>query len=150
MRIGLKMLAGVAVAAVLGTTAIAAGDSPIVQRKALMEGNGKDAKLLGGMAQGAVPYDVDAAAAAFGRMHAVSVKFGALFPADSKTGGKTEAAPAIWEKPAAFQAAVAKFEKDTMAAAAARPANVEAFRPVFLSVVGNCKTCHEEFRVKSQ
>ena len=95
-----------------------------------------------------MPYDAAKAAAIFTSMHSVAVNFGKHFPATSKTGGKTEAAPAIWEKPAEFKAALAKFEADSKAAMAAKPATLDAFKPVFFSVVGNCKSCHEVFRIK--
>ena len=128
--------------------AIAQTMGAIETRQALMKQNGKDAKAGGAMLKGEVPFDPAKAQAIFASMHDVSMKFGNYFPADSKAG-KTEASPAIWAKPAEFKAALAKFEKDTAAAVAAKPATPDAFKAQFIAVTTNCKSCHESFRVKT-
>jgi cytochrome c556 len=142
-----KSLLAIALLAVALPVA-AQAPGPIEQRKAMMKQNGKDAKAGGDMAKGAVPFDAGKAKMVFSGMHDVAMKYGTLFPANSKTGGETEAAPAIWTKPAEFQAAVSKFQKDTMAALAANPQTLEAFRVQFGAVTANCKSCHETFRIK--
>lgn len=142
------MVAMMALAGMTAGAALAQPADPIAQREALMEQNGKDTKAGAALAKGETPYDPAVAEAIFKRMNAVAMKFGGLFPKGSETGGKTEASPAIWQKPAEFKAALAKFQQDTAAAAAAKPQTVEAFRPLFGQVAGNCKSCHEAFRVK--
>ena len=67
---------------------------------------------------------------------------------NSKTGGDTEAAPAIWSKPAEWKAATTKFQADTVAAAATKPTDVASFGKAFGMVTANCKSCHEAFRIK--
>ena len=148
MRISKTLVAGLALA--IAAAATAQGTDPIAQRQAIMKQNGKDTKALAGYVKGETPYDAAAVTALFAEMNAGASKFGGLFPATSKSGGKTEAAPAIWEKPADFQAAVAKFQADTLAAANAKPATVDDLKIAFGKVTANCKSCHETFRVKAQ
>ncbi len=134
--------------AILAAGAVAQPANPMKQREKLMEENGRDAKAGGQMLKGDAPYDAARAAAIFTNMNKVSMQFGKLFPKGTETGGGTEAGPAIWTRPAEFQAAVAKFQKDTAAAAAAKPATAAEFGPLFANVTGNCRSCHEAFRVK--
>ncbi len=136
-----------AVAAAVVAPVVAQPSGPIAQRQALMKQNGKDTKAGFAMVKGDAPYDAAKALMIFSGMHDVASKYGALFPKGSETGGDTEAAPAIWTKPAEFKAAVAKFEADTKKAMDAKPATLDAFKPLLISVTANCKSCHEAFRV---
>ncbi len=145
MKIAGMMTVAVAMA-LAGAAAIAQPADPIKARERLMEQNGRDAKAGGQMLKGEVPYDPAKAVAIFTSMNDVAKKFGNYFPKGSEGG--SEASPAIWSKPAEFQAALAKFQKDTAAAAAAKPATAAEFGPLFGQVTGNCKSCHEAFRVK--
>ena len=119
----------------------------IKERQAAMKAVGKSAKTAGEMLKGAVPFDAATAAGLFATMNDSAQKFDGLFPEDSKTGEKTEAAPAIWEKPDEFKAKLAKFDGDITAAIAAKPADLDAFKAAFQAVGANCKGCHQEFRV---
>ena len=74
------------------------------------------------------------------------IRYNALHTA-GKTGGDTEAAPAIWEKPAEFEAALVKYQDDTQAAIDAAPQDVDAFKQAFGQVAQDCKGCHEDFRI---
>jgi cytochrome c556 len=140
-------LIAIVAALAFAAPALAQG-GPIETRQALMENNGRDAKAGGDMLKGTSPYDAARAKAIFASMNDVANKFGAQFPATSKTGGKTEAAPAIWEKPAEFKAAVTKFQADTAAAMKADLSTQAAFGAQFGKVTANCKSCHESFRIK--
>jgi cytochrome c556 len=142
-----KLVATAVVAVALFAPALAQPANPAAMREKLMEQNGKDAKLGGQMLKGEVPFDAAKAQAIFASMHGVAGKFGNYFPAGSG-GGNSEAAPAVWEKPAEFKAALAKFEKDTAAAMAAKVTTKEAFGQQFMAVTANCKSCHEVFRIK--
>ena len=142
VAIGMTLVLG------LGAAAFAQPADPIATRQALMKQNGKDTKAGAALAKGEVPYDAARAAMLFKDMNEVANNYGKHFPANSQTGGDTEAAPAIWTKPAEFKAALAKFQADTKAAMAAKPVTVEAFRVQFGAVTANCKSCHESFRVK--
>jgi cytochrome c556 len=140
--------ASLVVVAVAGLAPVVAQPAdPIKSREKLMEQNGKDAKAGGAMLKGEVPFDAAKAAAIFVNMNNVANNFGNYFPPGSDKG-KTEASPAIWAKPAEWQAALAKFQKDTAAAVAAKPQTKEAFGQQFGAVTSNCKSCHESFRVK--
>lgn len=142
-----RLIAISLVATLVGVPVLAQG-GPIEQRQALMKLNGRDAKAGGDMLKGAAPFDAAKAKAIFASMNDVASKYGALFPANSKTGNKTEAAPAIWDKPAEFQAAVAKFKADTGAAMTADVSTKEAFGAQFGKATANCRSCHETFRIK--
>lgn len=143
----LLVAAAIAAVTVAGIAPVVAQTpDPAKTREKMMEQNGKDAKLGGAMLKGDVPFDAAKAAAIFKNMNDVANNFGKYFPAGSDKG--TEASPAIWAKPADWQAALAKFQKDTAAAMAAKPQTKEAFGQQFGAVTSNCKSCHESFRVK--
>lgn len=146
----LLALVVVTATAALALPAYAQNAEPIKQRQELMKGNGKAAKLSGQMIKGEAEFDPTKAAEAFQAFHTTAEKMDTLFPEDSKTGEETEAAPAIWEKPEEFQAAVAKFEKDSATAIAADPQDIDAFKQSFAMVAENCKGCHEDFRIKKE
>lgn len=138
-----------ATAMLLSTAAVVAQPAdPIAARQALMKANGKDIGAAMKMIKGEEPFDAAKAQAIFANMHGVAMKFGNYFPPGSQTGGDTEAAPAIWAKPAEFKAAVVKFQDDTKGAMAAKPATLDAFKAAFGPVAGNCRSCHESFRIK--
>ena len=143
----LKIIAAALLATALAAPAFAQAD-PIAARQALMKANGKDTKAGVGLLKGEVPFDAAAGQAIFARMNDVAGKFGNYFPKGSETGGDTEAAPAIWTKPAEFKAALVKFQTDTAAAMAAKPATQAEFGKQFGAVTANCKSCHEAFRIK--
>ncbi len=135
-----------AVAVILPATLASAG--PIEDRQAIMKGNGRDTKAGGAMVKGETPFDAAAANKILANYAAGAKAFGKHFPASSKTGGDTEAAPAIWDKPADWKAALAKFQTDTAAAVAMKPADAASFGKAFGLVTANCKSCHEAFRIK--
>lgn len=141
-----KLFLAVAAAAVL-VSGMAHADA-IADRKALMkEKVGASMGLLGKTAKGEMAYDAAAVLAAFTTMREASVTFGDLFPADSKEGGETTASPKIWDDMEGFKAALVKFQGDLDAAISAAPADQAALGPVLGAVGGNCKSCHEAYRV---
>lgn len=119
----------------------------IQQRQAVMKQNGRSAKAANALIKGETPYDAAAALQILQTLNADTKTFVTLFPEDSKTGGKTEASPAIWEKPAEWKAANDKMIADTQAAIDAKPADVAAFKTAFATVAANCGGCHKQFRV---
>lgn len=144
----MKPMILLAVTVAMASAAFAQPADPIATRQALMKQNGKDIGAAMKMIKGEEPFDAAKALAIFTSMNSVAMKFGNHFPATSKTGGETEASPAIWDKPAEFKAANVKFQNDTKAAMAAKPATLDAFKASFGPVAGNCKSCHESFRIK--
>ncbi|WP_439547097.1 c-type cytochrome [Sandarakinorhabdus sp.] len=139
------------VAAVLATAIILpaanAAAGPIEDRQAIMKGNGRDTKMGGDMLKGATPFDAATANKILANYAAAAKAFPTHFPAGSNTGD-TEASSAIWSMPADWKIATDKFQKDTAAAAAMKPATAADFGKAFGMVTANCKSCHEGFRVK--
>jgi cytochrome c556 len=61
--------------------------------------------------------------------------------------GKTRSLPAVWTKPADFEAAMKMFEGRTPAlVAAAKAKDKSAVDKAFKEVGGSCKNCHDNFR----
>ena len=142
-----RLVLALAGAAVLAGPAIAQNLDAIKTRQQLMEDNGDATKAGGAILKGEAEFSAEKAQEIFSQMHDVAMKFGDYFPEDSKTGGKTEAAPAIWERPEEFDAALVKYQEDTQAALDAAPQDADAFKQAFGMVTQNCKGCHEDFRI---
>jgi cytochrome c556 len=142
-----KVLAVVAAGLLtIGSGALAQNLDVIKERQQVMKMNAQAAKQANAIIKGETPYDAAKADELFRMLNDDARKFATLFPEDSKTGGKTEAAPAIWEKPAEFKAANDKFIAETQAALDAKPADVDSFKAAFTKVAANCQGCHQQFR----
>jgi cytochrome c556 len=137
------------VAIAIGCATVAAETSPIKARQDLMKDNAKHAKAGAAMVKGEAKFDLAKAKEIFHDWAQNAEKFGKLFPENSKTGDKTEALPAIWEKMADFQAHVAKFAKDSKDAEASVK-DLASFKAAFGTVTKNCGGCHEKFRAKKK
>lgn len=146
MKFATVFAAAIAVAA-LGATATIAQQDPIAARRAIMKENGAQAKIGAAMAKGEQPFDLAAAKKMFATYADAAGKMPNLYPANSKTGGETTAAPKIWEDMAGFKAAFAKFGTEAKAAEAAVK-DLDSFKAQFGAVVKNCGGCHESYRVK--
>ncbi len=130
-----------------GATAVVAQQDPIAARKAIMKANGASAGAIGKMVKGEAPFDLAVAKKAFATFADAAAKMPDLFPANSKTGGDTEALPKIWEDMADFKAKFVKFGADSKDAEAAVK-DLDSLK-VVLGVVGkNCGGCHQTYRVK--
>lgn len=127
-----------------------AGDTPQHQRHELMESTKDAAKVVGPMLQGEREYDNAAAMESLRTWAKVADEFGGLFPAGSETGEDTEAAPAIWEDRAGFDAALVEWADATDAAIAANPATLEDAKPVIGAAFGKCKNCHDTYRIEKE
>lgn len=141
-----KLLLALPVLAVTSTAVVA---DPYADRTAIMKSFGEAMKVLVPTVKGEAAYDAAAVAAALGKIGegAAKIDVAALFPAGSNTGDST-AAPAIWENLADFTARMDKLKADATAAAAANPADIDAFKAVFGPLAGNCAECHEKYRIK--
>ncbi|WP_244497633.1 c-type cytochrome [Aureimonas sp. AU40] len=140
------LIVGLCVAASAALPALAQNESVIRERQQLMKNNGKASRTASELIKGSQPFDAAVAAGVFQTLNDDAKKFATLFPEDSKTGGKTEASPAIWEKPAEFKAANDKFIAETQAAIDAKPADLDSFKVAFTKVAANCQGCHQQFR----
>lgn len=80
---------------------------------------------------------------------AAAVKVKGHFPAGTgpRAGIKTEALPAIWERPADFSAAADRLVSSTKALkATAASGDIGAIKAAAGAVGGACKNCHDTFR----
>ena len=144
---GLPILIG---ALALATTAYAA-DDPIATRQALMDNNGAAAGLAGGVMKDEVAYSPVVGKAVIEAFSATAHAVGSFFPEGSADPARSKASPKIWDDAAGFQAALGKFGTDVAAAREASgkdgPADKAAFAAAVQPVLGNCKTCHEAYRL---
>lgn len=133
-------------AAVAATTVFAQSDV-IKERQQIMKGVANATKEPGGMLKGEVAFDLNKVKAALATYSDASKKMPTLFPENSKTGGDTTAAPAVWSDANGFKAAFAKFDADAMKASA-EIKDEASFKANFPTVLKNCGSCHETYRVK--
>lgn len=142
-------VAALAIGAAWADDHAAPSADPAAARQALMANVGKSTGLLAAMAREEAPFDARVAEAALRTINAAAIGFGTLFPEGSETGAETEAAPAIWTDRAGFEAAIAALYADSAAALAAEPADLASFTPLFGAVAGNCRSCHEGYRINT-
>lgn len=147
MKFHAKSVLAVASGAMLLLT-LAANAGPIEDRKAKMKTVGKSIGIVAKMAKGQADFDAQAALQAFVDMKAAAAGFEELFPEGSETGGKTEAAPAIFTDRAGFEAKQAEFEATLEKVTVAAPADLVALKVSLGEVGANCGTCHKAYRVK--
>lgn len=134
---------------VLAVTLAAAQSDAIAARKALMKANGDQAKIGAAIAKGEAPFDAAKVQTIFATFVNAADKAPALFPDNSKTGGKTEALPAIWKNKADFEARLAKFGAEAKAAQD-EVKDLAAFKAVWSGLIRkNCTGCHEKYVQKN-
>jgi len=138
---------GVILAAVLASTVALGGDDPAHERHELMEGVRDAAKPVGGMLQGELEYDADRVAQSLEVWAAAADELGGLFPEGSEGG---EAAPAIWEDRAGFDAALVEWRDAIAAAQDAAPATLDEAGPTLGPVFNACKNCHDTYRIEEE
>jgi cytochrome c556 len=133
-----------------GVTAAAAQSCQdiIDKRQTLMKKSGAAAKIGTEMIKGEKPFDLAQVREIYAAFTEDATQMPALFPDCSKTGNKTTAAPAIWEKTDDFKAAIAKFAAD-IKAAQENTKDVDTLKANFTTIGKNCSNCHQTFRVKS-
>lgn len=150
-----KRLTGVAILgfAVSGA-AVAQGQvapdlsEPISLRMNIMKQVGASMEAMGKMAKGEEPFEARVAAASIRTMRAGALGYAAQFPEGSETGMETEASPKIWEDREGFEEAIAEFIADTGAALEMPPTDVDELKQVMGELGQNCKSCHEDYRIK--
>ena len=132
-------------ALVLAASLAAAQSNPIAARKALMKANGNQAKIGAAIAKEEAPFDAAKVQTIFATFLEAAEKAPALFPDNSKTGGKTEALPAIWKNKPDFEARLVKFGAD-VTAAQAEVKDLATFKKVWSGLIRkNCTGCHEKY-----
>jgi cytochrome c556 len=130
----------------LATAALAQADV-IKERQQTMKGVGGATKEPGAMLKGEAPFDLDKVQKSLATYQAAAKKMPGLFPENSKTGGDTTAAPKIWTDMDGFKAAFAKFEADATKASA-EIKDAATFKANFPTVLKNCGSCHESYRIQ--
>ena len=133
-----------------GVTAAAAQScqDTIDKRQTLMKKSGAAAKIGTEMIKGERPFDMAQVQQIYAAFTEDATQMPTLFPDCSKTGNKTTAAPAIWQKMDDFKAAIAKFAAD-IKAAQDNTKDVDTLKANFTTIGKNCSSCHQTFRVKS-
>ena len=148
MRISKQAVASLVVALSVGSAAavVIAADA-FQDRHMAMEAVGDAMKSLGAIAKKQAPFDA-AVVKANATTIADHLKMAStLFPAGSG-GGKSLAKPEIWTDPAGFE----KGMKDSLAAAVALQSvsDEAAYGPALGALGGNCKSCHDKYRIPKQ
>jgi cytochrome c556 len=144
-----KLTIGFAVL-LLGVTAAAAQSCPefIQKRQTLMKKSGDEAKIGTAMIKGETPFDAAKVQEIYATFAEDAKQMPTLFPDCSKTGAKTTAAPAIWERMDDFKAAIAKFAAD-IKAAQENTKDLDALKVNFQTIGKNCSSCHQSFRLRT-
>jgi cytochrome c556 len=127
-----------------GASMVAFAADPAHDRHEAMEGVGDAMKALGAIAKKEAPFDASVVKAKATTIADNLKKASALF-LPGTGGGKSLAKPEIWTDRETFD----KTMKDAQAAAVALEAVTDeaAFRPALGALGGNCKSCHEKFRM---
>jgi len=86
-----------------------ASENPVESRQTLMRANGAAAKVSSEMLRGNIPFDQAIANLALRAFDATATNYGDYFPEGSNIGD-TNAADAVWEDRAGFDAALSKFK----------------------------------------
>ena len=144
----MKRLVAMVITLACGVSAVLADTDPIAERRALMKHDGEAAKKLFDMSKGTIPFDLATVKESLATLNEGATKSAALFPDNSKTGGGTNALPAIWQNKADFDARFAKFVKDVQAAQAGI-VDEATFKQIAPAVFKNCGGCHELYKAKS-
>lgn len=102
---------------------------------------------IGAMVNGRAPYDAKAAADNAELVATMSHLPWAAFGTGTDKGATTRAKPEIWTDQAKFKEAQEKLMGDTAKlVVAAKGGSLDALKPAFTAVAGDCKNCHDSFR----
>lgn len=143
-----KLLIALCVLFIGATAASAQSCQDVIdKRQTLMKHSAADAKIGSSMIRGETPFDLAKAKEIYATFAADAEAMPTLFPDCSKTGDHTTAAPAIWEKPDDFKAAIAKFAGDVKAAQDSTK-DLDSMKASFQTIGKDCGSCHQTFRVK--
>ncbi len=122
-------------------------DNVASDREELMEGVRDAAKPVGAMLKGEREFNADTLQESLTVFADAADKLGDLVPEGSSGG---EASPAIWDDPDGFAAAINEWQDTIAAAIDAAPQSLDAAGPVIKPVMGNCKNCHEDYRIEDE
>src|SRR5262249_1900771 len=120
----------------------------IDKRQALMKKSGAAAKTGSEMIKGERPFDLTQGQQIYEAFAEDAKQMPSFFPDCSKTGNKTTAAPAIWQRMDDFKAGIGKFS-DNIKAAEGNTKDLEGLKANFQIIGKDCGGCHQTFRTKS-
>ena len=140
MRDATGLAAGLALVA---TMVWAVEDTSGAARERLMEGMGGHAATLGRMAQGRIPFDAAAAAAARERLIAASGDIAATFAPGPSDDPRSKALPSIWDNYDDFTAKAAALHT---VATGLDVSSVEAIQAGMGSIGQSCTACPSAYR----
>ncbi|MBU1313070.1 MAG: cytochrome c [Alphaproteobacteria bacterium] len=144
----LKSLALGAVLGCLCLSAAVAQEEPQVVRQDLMKGIGQSMGALGAIAKGEKPYDAAVVQTSLETISTNAKAFPDQFPEGSETGMESDAAPAIWENMADFEAKAEKLATEADTLLAAVPADQAGVGAALKTLGGTCGDCHQTYRLK--
>jgi cytochrome c556 len=117
-------------------------------RKGSMQVQGWHVRTLVQMLKGQRPFDAAVYLRAANALDAMAVTTAEGFIPGSETG-ETRTLPEAFKDPAAFRAAIERFQGETAkAVAAARSGDEKAMRAQVPELIRSCDGCHERFRSK--
>ena len=131
-------------------TSVLAQSDPIAARMALMKGNNDNFRIVAQMMRGQQPFDAAKVDAAFAQWAETAQKLPGLFPANSRTGEKTRAAPAIWDNKKDFDQKAAEFAKAVADNRARAKASLDGLKAAAKPVGDACDNCHKDYRLSQR
>ena len=131
-------------------TSVLAQSDPIAARMALMKGNNDNFRIVAQMMRGQQPFDAAKVDAAFAQWAETAQKLPGLFPANSRTGEKTRAAPAIWDNKKDFEQKAAEFAKAVADNRARAKASLDGLKAAAKPVGDACDNCHKDYRLSQR
>ena len=134
-------------AAVAVAGSASAQNDPIAQRRAILKGFGEAAKPIADMLKGDTPFDSATVQKSLATFAEGSKKLPGLFPDTSRTGGRTAARSKLWDEKPRFESLFARLGADSVAAAGAIT-DADSLKASAGKVFGDCKVCHDDYRVK--
>lgn len=139
-------------AATFGLTAVAAAYAaePQEMRQEMMKHVGGATGAMAKMVKGEEDFDQAKVIEALTTISETMAEFPAQFPEGTETGMETEAAPAIWEDKAGFEAKSVALKEAADAGIASPPADVDGLKAMFGPLTKNCGSCHETYRLKKE
>lgn len=146
--VGVRVLLAGTVLSVMamGATTVSADEAMFKYRESVMKAVGGHTSAIAAIVKNEVPFNDDLKAHAVA-LDGLAKMTGHIFPEGSAVG-KSEALPAIWEKPEAFKKAVVAFETAAADLAVAADGGPKAAAPALGALAKSCKGCHDDFRKK--
>lgn len=139
----LRIVAAVAALAIGATAVYAQNLDAIKQRRDAMKNIAKAGTPPFQMMKGQAPFELAKVQAGLKAYQDEGAKLKTLFPADSKTGGDTDASPKIWQAKSEFDAAIDTFIA-TAKAAAGSIKDEATFKADYPKVAASCGGCHKD------